>query len=168
MLILVVENNMRQTIDNYFLDIVKVIGSRGTCDRGKAGCIIVKDKQILSTGYVGSPKGSEHCDDIGHEFHTTITKENGEIRETQHCIRTTHAEQNAICQAAKNGIAIKDSTIYCTMVPCYTCAKMIINSGIIRVIAEYDYQLSENTKNIFKSAKIDLIIINNKTLNYGK
>jgi dCMP deaminase len=95
---------MREHIDNYFLRIVEVVGSRGTCDRGRSGCIIVKDKNIISTGYVGAPHGLDHCDDVGH------------LIIDNHCIRSTHAEQNAIINAAKNGVKLNGATLYCTMI----------------------------------------------------
>jgi len=97
--------NKRPTWDDYFFKVMLDIGERATCDRGKSGCVIVKDNQILSTGYVGSPAGLEHCDDVGHLFHEVI---NPDRTQSQHCIRTVHAEQNAICQAAKHGVALKD------------------------------------------------------------
>jgi dCMP deaminase len=145
---------MRKDIDEYFIELANLVGSRSTCDRGKPGCVIVRDKNILSTGYAGSPKGIYHCDEIGHEM------------EDNHCIRTTHAEANAICQAAKNGTAIKDSTLYCTMTPCYNCAKMIINSGVIKVVVDYDYHDSSKSKEIFFRSGIDLVIINKEVKEY--
>jgi dCMP deaminase len=154
--IILLENDMRQHIDLYFIDIVKMVGSRGTCNRGKSGCVIVRDKQIISTGYVGAPKGLKHCDQIGHELEKSYNKK-GEYKE--HCVRTTHAEQNAIVQAAKNGMIIRGSDLYCTMVPCYNCAKMIINVGIKRVIADYNYHDAARTKKIFKEAKVKLKLI---------
>lgn len=145
---------MRENIDDYFLRITEIVGSRSTCDRGHVGCIIVRDKQILSTGYSGSPKGIEHCSDAGHEM------------EDNHCIRTTHAEANALCQAAKNGTPINNGTLYCSMTPCYSCAKMIINSGIVKVIVYQDYHASEKTKIIFKKAGIELVIKNKEVKKY--
>ncbi len=141
--------------DDYFLSIVKEVSKRATCDRGRSGCVVVRDKRILSTGYVGSPSGLPHCDDIGHEFKKVI-HEDGSI--SNHCVRTVHAEQNAICQAAKFGISLANSTIYCTMLPCYTCAKMIINAGIKRVVCLHDYHAGEDTKRVFKQAGIELAI----------
>jgi dCMP deaminase len=145
------EKCVRPSWDQYFLDIVKVVGERGTCDRGRAGCVIAKDKRILSTGYVGSPVGTKHCDEVGHEMHT-ITHENSS--QTRHCIRTTHAEQNAIVTAARFGVALDGATLYCHMAPCYTCAKMIINAGIKRVVSQMDYHGAERGKEIFDEAGV--------------
>jgi dCMP deaminase len=133
------------------MEITKMVGSRGTCDRGRSGCVIVRNKRIVSTGYVGSPTGLPHCDEVGHEMHT-VTHPDG--KQTRHCIRTAHAEQNAICQAARFGIALDGATIYVKMTPCYTCAKMIINSGIKRVVCEQDYHASARSKEIFAEAGI--------------
>lgn len=150
------KNYERPSWDEYFMDICRMVGTRGTCDRGRSGCVIVKDKRLVSTGYVGSPIGLPHCDDAGHEMHT-VTKEDGTI--SRHCIRTTHAEQNAICQAARYGIALNGATLYCKMTPCYICAKMIINAGITRVVSEKDYKTGARTKEIFKNAGIEFILL---------
>jgi dCMP deaminase len=147
----------RPSWDEYFMNITKVVGQRATCNRGKSGCVIVKDKQILVTGYVGAPVGLPHCDEVGHQMKTVI-HEDGTT--SQHCMRTAHAEQNAICQAAKLGVSLNGSTLYCKMTPCSTCAKMIINSGIKRVVAEKDYHTSAETKGMFQQAKIMFDIIN--------
>lgn len=126
------EQHIRPSWDDYFLNLADTVSERATCNRGRSGCVIVKDKQILVTGYVGSPKGLPHCDEVGHLFRKTI-HEDGSI--TQHCVRTVHAEQNAICQAARRGIALDGSTLYCRMTPCRTCAMLIINCGIVRWFA---------------------------------
>lgn len=80
----------RPSWDDYFMEVANAISKRGTCDRGRSGCVIAKDKQILTSGYVGSPVGFPHCDDVGHELKKTI-HEDGKI--TEHCVRTVHAEQ---------------------------------------------------------------------------
>ena len=147
----------RPSWDEYFLQMVNLVGSRGTCDRGRSGAILVKDKRILATGYVGSPIGLPHCDDVGHEMHK-VTNEHG--ADSMHCIRTAHAEQNAIAQAARFGVALNGSTIYCYMTPCYTCAKSIIAAGIEKVVCHKDYHASKRSKQIFKLAAIELEIIN--------
>lgn len=141
------------------------VGTRGTCDRGRSGCVVVKDNRILVTGYVGSPIGIAHCDDIGHEFKATIHEDG---RRSMHCVRTTHAEQNAICQAARIGVALEGATLYCKMTPCYVCAKMIINCGIRRVVALQDYHASEETKRVFAETGVSLTIINKEVEKYDK
>jgi len=87
---------------------------------------------------------------------------------TQHCIRTTHAEQNAICQAAKLGLALDKATLYCKMTPCYVCAKMIINVGIKRVVCEKDYHAAELSKEIFRQAGVELVILFPEVEQYEK
>ena len=153
----------RPSWDEYFLGIVDSVAQRATCDRGKSGCVVVKDKRILTTGYVGSPSGMPHCDEVGHMLKKAID-ENGEIK--QHCVRTVHAEQNAICQAAKFGISLEGATIYCTMVPCFVCAKLIVNVGIKRVVCKYRYHADKDSIELFKQAGIQLEIINDKVLDY--
>ncbi len=110
--------NKRASWEEYFMDIAQVVASRATCERKKVGAVIVRDKIILSTGYNGSLSGLPHCDAVGHEM------------ENDHCVRTIHAEANAIVQAARNGVSINNSEIFITASPCYTCFKMIANAGI--------------------------------------
>ena len=107
--------------DEYFMNIARVISSRSTCDRKFVGAVIVREKTILSTGYNGSIRKLEHCDEAGH------------MMENDHCVATIHAEANAIIQAAKNGVCINGSTIYTTASPCWICFKLIANSGIRRI-----------------------------------
>ena len=140
----------RKSWDEYFIEILHSAQQRATCDRGRAAALLVKENHILSTGYVGSPAGIDHCSEVGHEFIDSYEKNaEGEIELRQHCVRTVHAEQNAISQAAKFGIPVEGATLYCTTFPCYTCAKMLVNVGIRRVVTEYDYQSSERSKHIF-------------------
>ncbi len=157
--------HVRPSWDEYFLSIMTMVGSRGSCDRGRAGCVIARNNRIVATGYAGSPIGLPHCDEVGHEMHTVIHSDG---HKTEHCIRTTHAEQNAICEAARMGIALDGGTLYCKMTPCYTCAKMIINAGIKRVVCAYDYQSSARSKEIFKEAGIDFSLIDENVLDYKK
>ena len=146
--------HVRPSWDDYFLNLADTVSERATCDRGRSGCVIVKDKQILVTGYVGSPKGLPHCDDVGHLFRKTI-HEDGSV--TQHCVRTVHAEQNAIFQAARRGIALDGSTLYCRMTPCRTCAMLIINCGIVRVVCERRYHDGAESEAMFKQVGIELV-----------
>lgn len=137
----------------YFFEILNAVSKRATCDRGKSACVIVKDNQILVTGYVGSPTGFPHCDDVGHLFKKVI-HEDGSISE--HCVRTIHAEQNAICQAAKRGVPLDGATIYVTMTPCRVCAMMIINCGIKEVKCLKKYHQGSESEEMFKRANINL------------
>ncbi len=147
------EKYTRPSWDEYFMEIARTVGTRATCDRGRSGCVITKNKEILVTGYVGSPKGLSHCDEIGHQMKKTIHEDGSE---TNHCVRTTHAEQNAICQAAKRGIAINGATLYCKMTPCSTCAKMIINCDIQKVICDKKYHAGEESEKMFADAGVEI------------
>ena len=153
----------RPSWDEYFMDINTVVGERGTCDRGHASCVIVKDKRMLVTGYAGAPAGVAHCDDVGHEMHTVIHEDGSQ---SKHCIRTAHAEQNAIANAARKGVAVEGGTVYCNMTPCYTCAKILINSGIVRVVAAKDYHASKRSKEVFKEAGVKLDILDSAVETY--
>lgn len=127
----------RPSWDEYFMEIAQKTATRSTCDRKHVGAIIVRDKVILSTGYNGSIAGMPHCDEVGHMM------ENG------HCVRTIHAEVNAVVQAAKNGVNINESTLYLTASPCWTCFKLISNAGIRKIIYGEFYR----DKRIFEVAK---------------
>lgn len=154
---------LRPTWDEYFMEIMEAVAKRATCNRGRSGCVIAKNKQILVTGYVGSPIGLPHCDEVGHQM-KTVLHEDGTT--SQHCMRTAHAEQNAICQAAKLGMGIDGATLYCRMTPCSTCAKMIINSGIKRVVVERRYHQGKESEDMFKTAGIVLDILNDEVQKY--
>ena len=144
---------IRPSWDDYFMEVCDAISKRATCDRGRSGCVIARDKQILATGYVGSPPGLPHCDEVGHQFHYTIHEDGSK---SQHCVRTVHAEQNAICQAAKKGIALEGATLYCRMTPCRTCAMLIISCGIKRVVCERKYHAGDESEAMFSTVGIEL------------
>lgn len=112
----------RASWDQYFMDIAKVVASRSTCSRKQVGAVLVRDRTILSTGYNGSIRGMPHCDEVGH------------MLESDHCVATIHAEQNAIIHAAKNGVAIDGSDLYVTASPCWSCFKAIANAEVRRVV----------------------------------
>ena len=114
-------SNHRVSWEQYFMNIAKEVATRSTCNRKHIGAVIVRDKNILATGYNGSIRGLAHCSDAGHEM------------ENDHCVRTIHAEANAIVQAARNGVQIENSEIYVTASPCYDCFKMIANAGITAI-----------------------------------
>ena len=143
----------RPSWDEYFMELANTASKRATCDRGRSGCVIVKNRHVLVTGYVGSPAGLPHCDEVGHLFSKTIHSD-GSI--SNHCIRTVHAEQNAICQAARRGIALEGATLYCRMTPCRTCAMLIINCGIKRVVCERKYHKGAESEEMFRQAGIEL------------
>lgn len=155
----------RPSWDEYFLDLADAVSKRATCDRGRSGCVIVRDKRILVTGYVGSPAGFAHCDEVGHEIKKTI-HDDGSVSE--HCVRTVHAEQNAICQAAKLGVSIDGSTVYCRMTPCRTCAMLLINCGIKRVYCERKYQSGEESEKMLKKVGIKIEYKFNEVQKYTK
>jgi len=125
--------------------------------------LIAKERRIIATGYVGSPAGLPHCDETGHLL-KTVEDENGDRR--QHCVRTIHAEQNAICQAARIGTALDGATLYCTMEPCRACAMLIINSGIVRVVCMHRYHAAQETRDMFESAGVELCVTRDEVLRY--
>jgi dCMP deaminase len=107
--------------DEYFMNIAREVSTRSTCDRKFVGAVIVRDKSILATGYNGSIRGLAHCDEEGH------------LMEDGHCVRTVHAEANAIVQAARHGVRIEGASIYVTASPCWGCFRLMANAGIARV-----------------------------------
>ncbi len=125
----------RPSWDSYFMQLAHVAAGRSTCLRRQVGAVIVKDKQILTTGYNGSPSGLQHCEQIGC-LRQSLGVPSGERQEI---CRAVHAEQNAIVQAAKHGVAITGADLYVTHQPCVLCTKLLINVGIIRVFYRYPY-----------------------------
>lgn len=153
----------RPSWDEYFMELANAAARRATCDRGRSGCVIVRDKHVLVTGYVGSPPGLPHCDDVGHLM-KKVYHEDGRV--TQHCVRTVHAEQNAICQAARLGISLAGGTLYCKMTPCRTCAMLIISCGIKRVVCEKRYHAGAESEELFRQAGIQLEYFHDETEQY--
>lgn len=122
----------RKSWDEYFMDIAEVVSTRATCDRKRVGAVIVSDnRRILSTGYNGSVAGAPHCDEVGHEMRDG------------HCVRTIHAEVNAINQAARHGIRLEGGSIYINTFPCWRCFQQIANVGIRRVVYADAYRIDE-------------------------
>jgi dCMP deaminase len=138
-----VAERQRPSWDDYFTKIAFTVAERSTCDRAHVGAVVVRDRRILTTGYNGAPAGLPHCDEIGH------------LIIDGHCVRTLHAEQNAIIQAALHGVSIAGSTIYVTHQPCLNCAKMIINAGIRRVVYAGNYP-DQHSLHFFHEAGLSL------------
>jgi dCMP deaminase len=159
------EKYERPSWDDYFMEVCDAIAKRATCDRGRSGCVIARDNQLLVTGYVGAPAGLPHCDDAGHPF-KKILHEDGGV--TTHCVRTVHAEQNAICQAAKRGVSINGATLYCRMTPCRTCAMLIINCGIVRVVCQRRYHDAEDSEAMLAAAGIRLEYVHDEVQEYDR
>ena len=135
---------MRPDWDSYFIKIAYAVSERSTCDRAFVGCVLVRDKRILTTGFNGSPAGQPHCDEIGH------------LLVDGHCLRTIHAETNAIIQAALHGVSTRDATCYVTHLPCINCTKALINAGITRIVYSVAYRQDENALEFLKTAAIEL------------
>lgn len=153
----------RKSWDEYFIGLLDSVAERATCDRGKNAAIIVKNHRILATGYVGAPSGLPHCDEVGHLMRK-VMDEKGNVSE--HCIRTNHAEENAILQAARYGPPIEGATIYAKMTPCFNCAKMIIQVGIKRVVAKRKYHADKLSRELFKQAGVKLVILEDEVVKY--
>ena len=135
--------------NTYFMNIARQVAERSTCDRKHIGAVIVRDRNILATGYNGSITGMPHCDDIGH------------MMENDHCVATVHAEANAIIQAAKHGVSIAGAAIYTTASPCWNCFKLIANSGIKQVYYAEFYR-DDRIFEVAKTIGIELIHLDNK------
>lgn len=145
----------RLSWDDYFLNITRQVAERSTCLRAKVGAVIVRERSILASGYNGAPSGLPHCTEVGcliYESHTP----DGRVEEN--CYRTIHAEINAIAQAAKNGVSIRDADIYVTHTPCIHCLKVLINTGIRRVFYERAYKL-ETVRQLLEGSDIQLLQI---------
>lgn len=158
------EKHKRPSWDEYFLALLEPLGSRGTCDRGRSGAVIVSPwHTIIATGYVGAPPGQPHCDEVGHMMNTVIREDGSQ---SQHCVRTLHAEENAILQCAKDGIKLEGATIYAKMVPCYNCAMRIVRVGIKRVVAQKKYHADELSRRLLKDAGVELVVVDDTVEEY--
>ena len=145
----------RPNWDEYFLKLAMLASERATCPRMHCGCVLVKDKNVIATGYNGSIPGDEHCEDVG-----CMIVDN-------HCVRTVHAEMNALLQAARRGHGIEVATAYITNMPCTTCAKSLIAAGVIHVVIFSDYH-DTMAETFFSKAdvKIDRIPMPSKEIRY--
>ena len=136
--------NGRPSWDKYFLKLAMLASERATCPRMHCGCVLVKDRFVLATGYNGSLPGQPHCDDVG-----CLIVDN-------HCVRTNHAEINALVQATTHGVNIKGATAYITNMSCTTCAKALLAAGIVRVVVFSDYHDTLATK-FFMDAEVEIV-----------
>lgn len=135
---------MKDTRDSwhkYFMEIARQVSTRATCDRKHVGAVIVREHTIIATGYNGSIRNAPHCTQGGH------------LMEDGHCVRTVHAEMNAIAQAAYNGASIRNSTIYCTALPCWSCFKVLCNAGVSRIIYDEAYRAGDHLLRVIEYAK---------------
>ena len=136
---------MRPDWDSYFTQIAQVVATRSTCDRAYVGAVLVREKRILATGFNGSPKGLDHCDEAGH------------LMVEGHCVRTIHAETNAIIQAALHGVSTNGATCYVTHYPCIHCTKTLINAGIKKVVYVQGYRVDENAQAFYEQAGVEVL-----------
>jgi dCMP deaminase len=136
---------MRPDWDSYFMKIAHAVSERSTCDRAEVGCVLVLEKRILTTGFNGSPAGQDHCDESGH------------LMVDGHCVRTIHAETNAIIQAALHGVSTRGATCYVTHLPCINCTKALINAGITRIVYEADYRKDPIAMSFLETAGIEVV-----------
>lgn len=113
--------------DEYFLEVARTVATRATCPRASVGAVLVREHRILTTGYNGAPRGVAHCLDVGCEL------------VAGHCVRSTHAEANAVVQAALHGVGVSGATAYCTHQPCVNCAKLLISAGVERIVYAAEY-----------------------------
>jgi dCMP deaminase len=143
----------------YFLQVMDTVATRANCDRGRAAAVIVKDKRIVATGYVGAPTGLATCDEVGHLIKTAYDERGGSHK---HCVRTTHAEANAIAQAAKHGMPIDGAEIYIRMTPCLDCTKLLINAGIKHVVCRRRYHADHDSVEILKQAGVALTVLSDE------
>ncbi len=145
----------RPSWQEYFTKISDEVSTRSTCLRRQTGAVIVRQKRILATGYNGAPSGLKHCSDVG-----CLREENNIASGERHELcRGLHAEQNAIIQAARHGIDISESTVFCTHHPCVLCAKMLINAGIETIYYRKGYP-DQLAKELLKGAGLKTIQFN--------
>jgi len=129
---------------DYFMLLAHLVALRSTCDRAHVGSVLVKDQRVIATGYNGSPRDLHHCDDVGH------------LMVDGHCVRTVHAEQNVLVQAARYGTATQGAILYSTHSPCLACARLLINAGVTAIVYHYPYE-SELTSSFLHDARVGLV-----------
>jgi dCMP deaminase len=164
-------SSKRPSWDEYFMMLAKLAASRSTCLSRPTGAVVVKDKQVLTTGYNGSLPGQSHCMDDGVCFRRSLQWP--EALKYDMC-RSAHAEANAVSLAAKKGVSLEGATIYCTLEPCITCAKLIVMSGIVRVVYEHPYdspmpERDQHWKDVLSTSHttVEQLIIHDETLMYA-
>jgi dCMP deaminase len=138
--------------DEYFMKIAQVASMRSNCIKRKVGAVIVRDRRIVSTGYNGTPRGTKNCNEGGCPRCNSLASSGTRLDE---CL-CSHAEENALTQAAYHGTSVKEGILYTTFSPCLMCSKMIINSGIIEVIFNADYPLNDTSFQLFKQAGVKI------------
>ncbi|KRO18215.1 deoxycytidylate deaminase [Lacticaseibacillus saniviri] len=132
----------RESWDQYFMTLAESIATRSTCERATVGAVFVRNHRIIATGYNGSISGDPHCDEVGH------------LMRDGHCIRTIHAEMNAILQCAANGVSSADATVYVTFYPCLNCTKAMIQAGVKRVVYGQPYRNDPYAEELFATHHI--------------
>lgn len=142
-----VEKVKRPSWEEYFLNIADLVSTRSTCDRLFVGAVLVRDRMILSTGYNGSPRHTDQCDEKGHYL------------VDNHCVRTVHAEENTIAQAAYHGVSTKNSTLYTNYFPCERCVRLIINAGVSKIVYRKMYANlnADFSLKMLKQAGVDIV-----------
>ncbi|MFZ1730630.1 MAG: dCMP deaminase family protein [Bacteroidota bacterium] len=143
----------RLSWDQYFMRIAMLVADRATCTRAKIGAVIVRDKNVIATGYNGSPAGHPHCTDVGCLVYVS---RNPDGEEEENCFRTIHAEINAVAQAAKHGVEINDASIYVTASPCYHCLKTLMNTGIKKIFYLKPYKI-DRIRPLLENTNIEFI-----------
>ena len=144
------QRQTRPDWDTYFMDIAHTVARRSNCRRRQVAALIVSEQRIISTGYNGTPRGVKNCFDGGCPRCASRAASGSKLSE---CL-CSHAEENAIVQAAYHGIAVRGGTLYTTISPCLLCAKMIINAGLVEVVYEDEYQFSAQTRALLRSAGV--------------
>jgi dCMP deaminase len=142
--------------EDLFMEVAHTFAKRSTCERGQVGCVIVQDRRIVATGYNGSPPGAKHCNEVGCR---TLFGRTG-------CQRTIHAEANAIAWAARHGVSTDGAILYCTHGPCLACAQLIASAGIVRVLYDKPYRLTEGVE-LLDELNIPAGVLNMKLEGWG-
>ena len=152
------DKDNRMSWDEYFMEIAKLASKRSTCLRRQVGAVLVRDNQILATGYNGSPKGTYHCIDTGECMRQKLGIPSGQRHEL---CRAAHAEMNAVAQCASHGTSCNGATVYVTATPCSLCTKILINSGIKKIVA-LEYYPDKMGLELTAEAGIETIVLDSK------
>jgi len=138
---------VRPSWDELFIGVAHQLATRATCDRAHVGCVLTVDRRIVSAGYNGSLPGMPHCDEVGHLMHES------------HCVRTIHAERNAVADAARRGVSVAGATAYVTITPCVVCLQLLVASGVERIVSAGRYWDDEISLQLLAGSSVKVEVI---------
>lgn len=153
---------MRQASDERFMALAHEAGDGAGCDRGRSGCVVIRDETVLARGHAGPTPGMPSCEEVGH----LLVEVRDQVGSRRHCVRLAHAEQMAISEAGRLGVALRGATFYCTMEPCRACAMAVVLAGATRVVAHRRYHDGGPGRRILAAGDVQLVVWLDEVVTY--